>query len=349
MPNDRLLGLVLGAILAVIIGWVLYVGKAVLVPIVFAVLVVYVIIGVNRLLSHLPWVGEHLPQWLRSTISVITIMASLAGGIWLIANNIGRVIDMAPVLQASLLGMVQDWAARFGFETAPTWTNLRDDLLQQVNLRSLVGSTVSSVTSAITALTIVSLYVAFLLMERQVFQDKIRRLSDDNGQVLRIRQVLETMNSRIGTYLALKTLLSILLGLVSWVIMLVAGLDLAAFWAVLIAVLNYVPYIGSFLGVLFPIAFALVQFGDLGTVVMLFAGLVAAQFVIGNLLDPYVMGNSLNLSPFVILATLAIWSSLWGVAGAFLSVPMTVVVALALSEFEETRPIAVLLSREGKV
>ena len=91
------------------------------------------------------------------------------------------------------------------------------------------------------------------------------------------------------------------------------------------------------------------QFADPGGVLALLVPLIVLQFVIGNFLDPYVMGSSLNLSPFAILVSLAVWSELWGVPGAFLAVPITAIITIVLSEFPGTRPIAVLLSRNGRL
>jgi predicted PurR-regulated permease PerM len=73
------------------------------------------------------------------------------------------------------------------------------------------------------------------------------------------------------------------------------------------------------------------------------------QFAIGNFLDPYVMSNSLNLSPIAILLSLAVWSELWGIPGAFLAVPITAILTIVFSEFAGTRPVAVLLSRNGRL
>ncbi|MFL9961080.1 AI-2E family transporter [Paraburkholderia sediminicola] len=84
-------------------------------------------------------------------------------------------------------------------------------------------------------------------------------------------------------------------------------------------------------------------------ILIVLLSLTAIQFVIGNILDPYLMGNSLNLSPFAILASMAIWSAIWGVSGAFLAVPITVIVIIIFSEFEMTRPVAVLLSKNGRL
>ena len=181
------------------------------------------------------------------------------------------------------------------------------------------------------------------------FETKLANLSDDPKRVARIREVIETINRRIGSYLALKTLLSILLGAVSWVVMALFGLEFAALWAVLIAFLNFVPYIGSVLGVVFPVLMTIVQFGDFATILSLLLALTAVQFVIGNFLDPYVMGNSLNLSPFAILISLAVWSELWGIPGAFLAVPITAIMTIVFSEFPGTRPMAVLLSKSGRI
>jgi predicted PurR-regulated permease PerM len=193
------------------------------------------------------------------------------------------------------------------------------------------------------------LCAAFLLLEQRSLAAKVANITSDPRNAARIRGIIADINARIGSYLALKTLISILLGAISWIIMAFVGLEFAAFWAVLIGLLNYIPYIGSFLGVLFPAAMAVVQFGTMDEILALLFFLGIAQFLIGNFLDPYVMSNSLNLSPFAILISLTIWSALWGIAGAFLAVPITAILAIVFSEFPGTRPIAILLSRNGQV
>jgi predicted PurR-regulated permease PerM len=237
----------------------------------------------------------------------------------------------------------------FGFETEPTWATLRQDLLARINLQRLFGSLLTSVGSIVLAFVVVFLYATFLLLERRSFETKLANLSDDPARVARIRQVIGAINQRIGSYLALKTLISLLLGVLSYVVMRLFGLEFAALWAVLAAFLNFIPYVGSVLGVVFPVLMAIVQFGDLGTILSVLLALTLLQFAIGNFLDPYMMGNSLNLSPFAILISLAVWSELWGVPGAFLAVPITAILTIVFSEFPGTRPIAVLLSRNGRL
>lgn len=226
---------------------------------------------------------------------------------------------------------------------------MRETLLAQINVQRVVTSAVASVTGVLGSFVVVFLYVAFLLIERRTFPDKIAAMSDDPAAVARIRNVISRINTRVGAYLAMKTLLSVVLALVSWAVMRAMGLELAGFWAVLTGLLNFIPYLGTFVSIALPVAMAILQFGDLGTVLAILAALSVVQFVIGNVLDPYVMGNSLNLSPVAILASLTVWSGLWGIAGAFLAVPVTAIIAIVLSEFPGTRPVAVLLSRNGQL
>ncbi|MGB2903275.1 MAG: AI-2E family transporter [Candidatus Dechloromonas phosphoritropha] len=347
--NARFQGTVYGLFFALAIGWVLYIGKGVFVPIVFSVLVVYVIVGLARMLVRLPLFGRFLPPQIVHLLSALVIALMLAGIASLVAGSIGNVSALAPKYAASLLNAIQGAAERLGVELAPTWTALRQDVLAQINTQRLIGSTMLSVSAIVSTLVVVLLYVVFLLIEQRTFSTKIARISSDPQNVLQIQKIIAQINARIGAYLALKTVVSVIQGLVSWAVLEFIGVEFAAFWAVLIGMLNYVPYLGSVLGVVFPVAFATMQFADFGIALVVLVSLSATQFVIGFFLDPYLMGNSLNLSPFVILVSLAVWSALWGIPGAFLAVPITACMVLVFAEFSGTRPIAILLSQNGQI
>jgi predicted PurR-regulated permease PerM len=346
---DRLRALVFGTVLLLCIGWLLHVGKAIFVPAVLGAVIVYVIVGLAQALGRLPGLGPVLPSRLRYLFSIALIGVIGVLFVYLLMANKERALALAPQYQQSLLATIQRVAVYFGFETEPTWATLRQDLLARINLQRLVGSLLASVGSIVVTLVVVCLYATFLLLERRSFETKLAKLSDDPARVARISQVVQAINQRIGSYLALKTLLSLLLGALSYVVMRLFGLEFAALWAVLIFLLNFVPYVGSVLGVAFPALMSIVQFEDPGTVLTMLTLLAALQFGIGNFLDPYAMGNSLNLSPFAILLSLAVWSELWGVPGAFLAVPITAILTIVFSEFPGTRPIAVLLSSNGRL
>jgi predicted PurR-regulated permease PerM len=346
---DQLRTVVYSTVLLVIIGWVLSVGRAIFVPAVLGAVIVYVIVGLAQTLGRLPGLGRALPVRLRYVLSLLAIVLAFVLLAHLVMANKERALQVAPQYQQSLLAAIQRVSAFFGIEGEPTWTTLRQELVAQINLQQWIASLLASAGSLLTTFIVVLLYATFLLVERRSYEAKLANLSDDPRRVTRIREVVDTINRRIGSYLALKTVLSVLLGVVSYAVMKVFGLEFAALWAVLAALLNFIPYVGSVLGVVFPVLMTVVQFDDLSTVLTMLLILTAVQFVIGNFIDPYLMANSLNLSPFAILLSLAVWSELWGVPGAFLAVPITAILAIVFSEFPGTRPIAVLLSRTGRI
>ena len=349
MINERFWSFVHGVFLALIIGWVLHIGQDIFIPIIFSVLVGFVIIGMTRMLAKVPVLGPRLSIQVRYIVAALIMAVGLVSVVWLLFANVGRAVALAPQYQDSLLNSIQNLAVTLGLESEPSWKSLRQQFLAQVSIQRLVGGTLGSVLSIVATLIVVFLYVAFLLVEQRSFAAKIKNISDDPGQVAFIRQMITNVNGKIGTYLALKTLLSVVLGILSWAIMAFFGMEFAVFWGVLIALLNYVPYIGSFLSVFLPAVFAILQFGNLNSVLAVMVPLSIVQFANGNFLDPYLMGNSLNLSPFVILVSLTVLSALWGIPGAFLAVPMTAVMVMIFAEFPGTRPFAVLLSRKGDV
>jgi AI-2 transport protein TqsA len=161
---------------------------------------------------------------------------------------------------------------------------------------------------------------------------------------------MQKINLEIKIYLRIKTFVSFLTAILSWIVLKIIGVDFAEFWALLIFVLNYIPTIGSIIAVLFPISFTFIQFSpSLSQFAIVAVLLITIQFVIGNILDPYLSGQSLNLSPFVVFLSLGLWGKIWGPLGMFLCVPLTVIISIILAKFSQTRPIAVLLSGNGKV
>ena len=257
--------LVHGMLLLLLSGWLLHTGRSVLVPVAFGMVVVYVIVGLAQALERLPVLGRVLPVQLRYVLSIALIIYVVTALAYLVMSSRDSVIALAPQYQKSLLTIIQKGAVFLRIEGEPTWTTLRTDLFSQINLQRLLGSMVVSVSSIVASVFIVLLYATFLLLEQRTFTEKLSKLSTDPRGVQRILDVTGDINRRVGSYLALKTMISILLGVVCWAIMAFFGLEFAPFWAALITLLNFVPYIGSLLAVLFPVVMSVVQFENLGT------------------------------------------------------------------------------------
>ncbi|TVQ56293.1 MAG: AI-2E family transporter [Rhodobacteraceae bacterium] len=348
-PSISLRDLVHGVALTLMVGWILFLGRGIFVPMVSALLIVYIVIGVSKLTTALPWIGPRVPLRVHYFLAAVAIGYALIEMVAVFSANLAAIAAQAPRFQFAILALIQDAAARFGVEGTLTWATIRRDLLGEINLQSIARTTLTSAATMLTGLFFVLLNVAFMMMEQRSFYTKLGRLSNDPTRVARILDVVTDINARVGRYLAVKTLINVALGVLSYAIMTLAGLEFAVFWAIVIGLLNYIPYIGSFVGVAFPVALSIVQFGEFDQVVALALALTAAQVLMGNVIEPQVMGTSLNLSPYVILVSLTAWSSLWGVAGALFSVPITAVMVIVFSEFPGSRPIAVLLSKNGDV
>jgi AI-2 transport protein TqsA len=347
--SDRFTRLVLGVFLAIMLGWILVIGRPVILPIVASLIVAYIVLGLTELFARLPLAGPRMPTALRLALAVVAIVGALVLLVSVIIGNVGLIVADAPQYQDRLLALIQTGAVKLGFETEPTWRTLRDQALAQVNFQRLFGAALASASTIVATTTIVLIYAGFMLAEKNAFAQKIARLSDDPARVARIREIIGAINSRVGAYLVTKTLINVLLGALSYAVLRVFGVQYAGFWAILIGLFNYIPYVGGFVGVSLPVALAVVQFGALGPALGLTAALSAAQVAIGNFLEPWLMGASLNLSPLVILVSLVVWTALWGIPGAILSVPIMAILVIVLSEFDGARPIAVLLSKDGDI
>jgi predicted PurR-regulated permease PerM len=127
------------------------------------------------------------------------------------------------------------------------------------------------------------------------------------------------------------------------------GVAGAAFWGFPAFTLNFIPTIGSILGVAIPCVYALLTLPDPAVLLLLAPALAAVQFTAGEVVLPRVMGDRLNLSAFAILLLLVIWGAMWGPAGMFLAIPITVILMIVFAEFATTRPIAIALSRTGRL
>ena len=142
---------------------------------------------------------------------------------------------------------------------------------------------------------------------------------------------------------------SFLTAIITYIIMESVNLDFSLFWAILIFLLNFIPTIGSIVASIFPILLSLLQYNNTFVpFTIISVGIITTQLIIGNIIDPKLTGNSLNLSPLVLILSLVVWGHIWGIMGMFLSVPIMIIITITLFEFPQTKKIAILLSRDGE-
>lgn len=344
MSIERFMAAVVGAIGVVLL---LTYGKPILLPFVVALLVAYLITDfADRISGLLP---EYFPGWVAWLLATAILAVGVSIVVQILAHNLNQVIAAAPGYEQNLTALVRQAASALGIERLPSVEWLLSRTLDRLNLQVLFGAVLGSVTSVFGNGVLIALYVAFLLVERGSMRRKWQLIHASEADRRRHDATMVEIGLQVRRYVFLKTLVSVLVAVGSWAIMAAIGLDFASLWALLIFALNFIPYIGSLIAVAFPVLLSLVQFGDPTTFLVTAFALTAVQMLVGNIVEPRLLSRSLNLSPVVILLSLALWGSIWGPVGALFSVPIMVILTIVMAQFPGTRPVAILLSRDGEL
>ncbi|NBB79390.1 MAG: AI-2E family transporter [Verrucomicrobia bacterium] len=325
--------------------YLFYIGQSLLLPLVIAGAVAYLISILAHTISSFRMRGFSVPGPVAMFLAIAVILLSVYYLVQLITINIQSVIRVAPDYQQNLEKLIYQWYSLVGAEEVP---NIRE-ILRRVDLGAYLQSFGATVRSLVSNTGIIIVYLIFLLLEQRTFPNKIKAIVRDPQRQADTFEMIGKMRSDIRTYVGIKVLTSSATGLISYLVLKIVGVDFASFWAVLIFLLNFIPTIGSIIATAFPSILTLVQFDSLGPFIVTISVLTVVQFCIGSLVEPRLMGNRLNLSPIVILLSLGLWGSIWGIAGMFLCVPITVIIMIVCSYFPASRPIAILLSGNAEV
>ena len=328
-----------------LIGSILIFGREVIIPIAVAVMIWQLINRIARLFARLRIYGHTPHPALCLIASIVTILAACWLVVDIVASNVAQVSTAAPGYEENLRELMSGFASSTGITTLPSI----EQMLAQIDLGSIITKLSGTLGGLVGNAGLVALYVIFLLAEQTSFDSKLHRLFPDESRRQRVSNLLTEIERRIERYLWFKTAVSLLTALLCYLVLYLVDVDYAGFWALVVFLFNYIPNIGSLFAVLLPSILTVLQFGSISTGVGVLVALAGIQFIVGNIIEPRIMGNTLNLSPLVIVLSLTLWGSIWGVAGMFLCVPMTVSIVIVLSYFELTRPIAILLSSDGRI
>ena len=181
--------------------------------------------------------------------------------------------------------------------------------------------------------------VAFMLLEVTQLPYKIEQLSDDPGKgMANVQRALDS----VTRYLVIKTLISVVTGLAVWALLAFIGVRFAFLWGMLAFALNYIPNIGSFIAAIPPIIQTFL-FNGVSDGIMVTGGYILINVIFGSIIDPKILGRGLGLSTLVVFISLIFWGWLMGPVGMLLSVPLTIVLKIALEPTAAGHKIAILL------
>lgn len=317
-------------------------AQTIIIPFILAILFWFLIRVIKKLLVKVKLIGRW-PKWLLSLISSVVLLGILVLAVTMISKNILLLSQTMPDYEANVNKITNTINERFDIDIVSMISHFAKNIAFGNILTSLFSALTGLFGSAFTVL----LYLVFLLLEEPIFPKKLKAMYPEKERYDHINGLVNKIDHSIGNYIALKTVTSLLTGFLSYFALLFIGIDAPLFWAFLIFVLNFIPTIGSLIATFFPAVFAILQFGEFTPGFLVLAIVGAIQLVVGNFVEPKLMGDTLNISPLVVFLTLAIWGVIWGISGMLLSVPITVIFIIIMSEFPSTRPFAILLSQRG--
>ncbi|MCP4460494.1 MAG: AI-2E family transporter [Cytophagales bacterium] len=332
-------------VLAIAIVFILITGQDLLIPFVFAVLIWFLVRKVKSALDKVPFFKDRFPNWLKTIVTSAALLFMVV--------SIGRVLSASINSLAQSYGQYESnvnlMIAKINEIFSIDMSRILSDFMVDFDFGSTLESILSSITALFGNAFMILIYVLFVFLEEASFQTKLRAVFTEKNKYDQWNKILNKIEGSITHYIGLKTMTSTITGVLSYGVLLAIGVDSPIFWAFLIFILNYIPAVGSMVATLFPAIFSLLQFGEFQPffMVLIFVGLI--QVLVGNVLEPKLMGNSLNISALVTILSLSFWGSVWGIIGMFLSVPITVILVIVWAQFPSTRPIAIMLSDKGQV
>jgi predicted PurR-regulated permease PerM len=339
----RSIGLSVIALGVVLTGLVL--GSSLLIPLAIAILLWNLL---EALIDGVGRIGQgrsRLPRWFAA-ILVLGVVSFVLYMIAVILLGQADAIAAAwPQYEERLKSIIDSWAKWLG----PAQSAKVSGALAKIDVMSQVEGLFVSAQSFILSVALIILYVGFLFAESEYVGDKIAALFPAGEKARDLDRMLSAISGSIRRYIWIKSLVSALTGLLSYMVLHWIGVDFAETWALLIFFLNYIPNVGSVLGVAFPALLALVQFNTLEPFLGIALGLTTVHLIIGNVVEPMLMGHSLNMSSFAIILSLTFWGTIWGVIGMFLSVPIMVLIMIVCANVRSWRWVAILLSKDGRI
>lgn len=285
-----------------------------------------------------------MPDWLALPIAIFAILALLGLVGFGVYQNVEQIANQTNLYKARLDALS---AETYRILQLPGPAPTMSTLVQQSGggrILALIGAGFQALAGNAIFILI---YLGFLFPAAAQLTPKLDRIFMRDEDRLHIAALLTAIRKSMQDYLWVQTVLSVIISVFTYITLLVLEMPNAEFWAFLIFFLNYIPTVGSLIAVLLPSLGALL-YGDLEYVIRVALGVGFWQFFVGNIIQPRMMGESLNLSALVVLIALALWGSIWGIAGAFLAAPLTVMIMIIVNQFPQTRWMAILMSADGR-
>ena len=335
MDEDRFFKAAIAVVVLFVVGVVLKLARPVLVPFILAVFLSYII---DPALTFLTRYRCPRREAVLIVLALMFVFFFLLGA--LVYSSGKSLAAELPRYQ----GRLSDFSAFLAKGVGPFKVDLASTLgkLEIEKIGAFILSAIGPFFSILGNLLLVFLFLLFIVSGRGRAAAKIQKTLGA-GRSGRVTAVLETINGQVRKYLVIKTAMSLVNGLEVWLVLTLFGVDFAPLFGFLAFVLNFIPSIGSLIAMVLRVGFAFFQFGTFWTPFWILVITVGLDAILGNFIEPRIMGKGLGLSPLLIFFSLLFWGWLWGIPGMILSVPLTAVIKIVCQNVPALRPAAVLM------
>lgn len=285
--------------------------------------------------------GWSVPLAVGLVLLVITVQGVLLSA--LIGTTMQQFSESLPTFQASLrelTSVVLKWFTEHGLDIS---TSGIADALDPAAVMGFANNLVARLGLVLSNVMLIMFTVMFILLEASTIPEKFKAIHSERSELVqaRIADIIQSTKQ----YISIKALMSLATGLLIWAGTALAGIEFAVLWGFLAFLLNFIPNVGSIIAAIPTVLLALVQLGPMSALLVIIIYL-AVNTVIGNYLEPRLMGKKVGLSTLVVFLSLVFWGWLLGPVGMLLSVPLTMVVKFAAMSSDDTRWFAIMLGSE---
>ncbi len=339
-----------GLVLFIGLMFILWMGRSIFIPLLVATFLWYLINAISAYYRKaLPFQKAcdgkcPVPSRLFDWISNILAAATIGGAIYLFITQIRpmsvELVAALPEMQNRIITLGQYLSNTLGLEF---------DSSLIPNISHIATSVGMSAASIATTIGMIVIYMLFMFVEQSTFNRKFASMFPNKRQSKKMRYIISSIDDNMKKYLFVKTFISAVTGVLSYIWLRSLGLEFAGVWAFIVFITSYIPTIGAIVACGLPILYSLISAPTLQQPILVACGLIGLQIIFGNILEPKLTGKTLNLSTLAILINLVFWGMIWGIAGMFFSVPLLVATFIITAQFDSTRWIAVLLSADGTI
>jgi predicted PurR-regulated permease PerM len=321
------------AALIIIFAGVIY-AKSIITPFLLALFISIICA------QPISWLEKNrIPRWLALIIVILGLIVLFSGFTFMIGGTVSSFSGNLSKYESTLTTISNSFIQYLNEQGLKIPKDEISNLVQPAKILEYTASALNTLFNMMGNTFIIFLIILFILMEFGSFSIKAKAIRSESGKSI---SYFSTILKNIRNYLGIKTLLCLSIGILIYLALLIIGVDYPLLWALISGLMYYIPNIGSIVATIPTVLFALVQLG-LGGALWTLGSTMLIHTILGNIIEPRIMGKGLGLSTLVVFLSLLFWGFILGMVGMILSVPFTMTIKIILEQNEKTKWLAILL------